>query len=410
MPPARFVLVHTLSHLLLHQVALQCGYSTASIRERLYCRESGDPEGPPMSGVLLYTASPDSEGTLGGLVALSEPARLAAVLRDAVSRAKLCSTDPMCAGHHAGELGDTLHNAACHACLFVPETSCEASNRYLRPRSSSPDSRPFRQRLLHMSDAVTDTAVEAALHVPGELLAAGAETVENAPGWSMGSHSALINASPAARYREHAETIAQAWSRTPDVAGAVVAATMRAAATAVGAVRAEHKVSLVWTGPSTKAVCPRLTRSVLAALVANATESLVLVSFASHDVAELTAALTGAIARGVDVTLILETPDDPGGPLVIGPTHPFAPIKDTASFYRWPCEARKALFAVTARLHAKCVIADRSSALITSANLTSAGINDNIELGVLIEAGSLPAMLHDHLSLLIEDRTLEEVG
>ncbi len=131
MPPARFVLLHTVSHLLLHQVALECGYSTASIRERLYCRESGDPEGPPMAGVLLYTASPDSEGTLGGLVALSEPARLAGVLRDAVSRAKLCSTDPMCADHHAGDLGDTLHNAACHACLFAPETSCEAGNRYL---------------------------------------------------------------------------------------------------------------------------------------------------------------------------------------------------------------------------------------------------------------------------------------
>ena len=131
MPPARFVLLHTVSHLLLHQVALECGYSTASIRERLYCRESGDPEGPPMAGVLLYTASPDSEGTLGGLVALSEPTRLAGVLRDAASRAKLCSTDPMCADHHAGDLGDTLHNAACHACLFAPETSCEAGNRYL---------------------------------------------------------------------------------------------------------------------------------------------------------------------------------------------------------------------------------------------------------------------------------------
>ncbi len=131
MPPARFVLLHTLSHLLLHQVALECGYSTASIRERLYCRESGDPEGPPMAGVLLYTASPDSEGTLGGLVALSEPARLASVLREAMSRAKLCSTDPMCADHHAGDLGDSLHNAACHACLFTPETSCESGNRYL---------------------------------------------------------------------------------------------------------------------------------------------------------------------------------------------------------------------------------------------------------------------------------------
>ena len=131
LPPARFVLLHTLSHLLIHQVALECGYSTASIRERLYSRESGSPTGPPMAGVLLYTASPDSEGTLGGLVALTAPNRLASVFREAITRAKLCSTDPMCADHHAGDLGDTLHNAACHACLFAPETSCEAGNRHL---------------------------------------------------------------------------------------------------------------------------------------------------------------------------------------------------------------------------------------------------------------------------------------
>ncbi len=130
-PAARFVLLHTLSHLLLLQVALDCGYSSASVRERLYCREPGDPDGPPMAGVLLYTASPDSEGTLGGLVALSEPSRLASVFRDAFARARLCSTDPMCADHQAGDLGDTLHNAACHACLFAPETSCEMGNRFL---------------------------------------------------------------------------------------------------------------------------------------------------------------------------------------------------------------------------------------------------------------------------------------
>ena len=156
------------------------------------------------------------------------------------------------------------------------------------------------------------------------------------------------------------------------------------------AMRAENQISLVWTGPTTEAVGLRSTRSVLETLVANATGSLVLVSFASYDVADLTEALASAIARGVEVTLILETPDDPGAPLVIGSAHPFAPIKNTASFYRWPLETRETFFAATARLHAKCIIADQSSALITSANLTSAGINDNIELGVLIEAGPLP--------------------
>lgn len=68
---------------------------------------------------------------LGGLVALAEPDRLASTLRDALNRAGLCSTDPMCADHLADESQDTLHHAACHACMFVPETSCEHGNRYL---------------------------------------------------------------------------------------------------------------------------------------------------------------------------------------------------------------------------------------------------------------------------------------
>ena len=260
-----------------------------------------------------------------------------------------------------------------------------------------------------MSNAISNAAVEAALEVPGDLLEAGAAAIENAPEWSLGSQTALIGASPASHYRKHAEKISWAWSQTPAVSGAVVAASIRAASMAAEAVRSEHKVSLVWTGPSTEAVGLRTTRAVLNTLVANATKSLVLVSFTSYDVADLTASLAEAIGRGVEVSLILETPEDPGAPLVIDPTHPFAPIKETARFYRWPREAREAFFAATARLHAKCVIADQSSTLITSANLTSAGINDNIELGVLIEAGPLPERLHRHLELLIEESVLEAV-
>ena len=135
-PRARFLLLHSLAHMLIHQVALDCGYSTASIRERLYSRTPD--EGDPMAGVLLYTASPDSEGTLGGLVALAEPNRLEATLHNALERAGLCSTDPMCADHLASDTEDALHHAACHACLFVPETSCEHGNRYLDRATAAP--------------------------------------------------------------------------------------------------------------------------------------------------------------------------------------------------------------------------------------------------------------------------------
>jgi hypothetical protein len=129
-PGERYVLLHTLAHLLINELALECGYSAASIRERIYARDADNPD-EAMAGVLLYTAAPDSEGTLGGLVALGEPDVLGRLLDQALRRAALCGSDPHCADHTPGEHEDVLHAAACHACLFVPETSCEWGNRYL---------------------------------------------------------------------------------------------------------------------------------------------------------------------------------------------------------------------------------------------------------------------------------------
>lgn len=126
----RFVLLHSLAHALINQLAIECGYSSASIAERIYSRAPGQ-EGPPMAGILLYTSAPDAEGTLGGLVALGRPKVFASVLDQALERASLCSSDPLCADHEPSAEGDALHAAACHACLLVSETSCRAGNRFL---------------------------------------------------------------------------------------------------------------------------------------------------------------------------------------------------------------------------------------------------------------------------------------
>ncbi len=126
----RYVLLHTLAHVLMRQLALESGYAMASIRERIYSLPPTDEDGP-MAGVLLYTAATDSEGTLGGLVGLGEPAELGRHLAQALERASLCTSDPWCAEHHPYRDGTTLHGAACHACLFAPETSCERGNKYL---------------------------------------------------------------------------------------------------------------------------------------------------------------------------------------------------------------------------------------------------------------------------------------
>jgi hypothetical protein len=130
-PSARYVMIHALSHALLRQLSIECGYSAASLQERIYSRGPGSATGPPMAGLLLYTAAADSEGTLGGLVSLGRPRELGRHFGQALEAMRLCASDPLCAEHVPGGEGATLHGAACHACLFASETSCESGNKYL---------------------------------------------------------------------------------------------------------------------------------------------------------------------------------------------------------------------------------------------------------------------------------------
>jgi hypothetical protein len=129
-PGIRFILLHSLSHALMRQISLECGYTAASVRERLYCRTAQD-EGGPMAGILIYTAASDSEGTLGGLVQLGQPVTLGRQLQLALESIRICGSDPLCAEHAPVADGRCVHGACCHACLFAPETSCERGNRFL---------------------------------------------------------------------------------------------------------------------------------------------------------------------------------------------------------------------------------------------------------------------------------------
>lgn len=126
-PGIRYVMLHTFAHLLIRELALECGYNAASIRERVYASEAG---GAKMAGILLYTAAADSDGTLGGLVELGNPENLGRLIMQALARARVCSSDPLCAEHDPSE-DRSIHAASCHACVFAAETSCERGNRYL---------------------------------------------------------------------------------------------------------------------------------------------------------------------------------------------------------------------------------------------------------------------------------------
>lgn len=129
-PGMRYILLHSFSHALMRQLSLECGYAAASIRERIYS-STPTADKAAMAGILIYTSAPDSEGTLGGLVNLGEPENLGLHISQALEHAQLCASDPLCAEHAPSQHGRTIHGAACHACLFSPETSCERGNRYL---------------------------------------------------------------------------------------------------------------------------------------------------------------------------------------------------------------------------------------------------------------------------------------
>ena len=124
----KFIMLHTLAHLLITQLSFECGYSVASLSERLYCAEESD--GKKMAGILIYTASGDSEGTLGGLVRQGRPDAFPRIFRKAVYTAKTCSNDPVCI-MSKGQGRDSLNLAACHACALLPETCCEERNSFL---------------------------------------------------------------------------------------------------------------------------------------------------------------------------------------------------------------------------------------------------------------------------------------
>jgi hypothetical protein len=127
-PGLPYLMLHSLAHLLITSVSLECGYPASSIRERIYAVDTGAGKG---YGILLYTGSVDAEGTLGGLVEVGR--KIIPHLQAALERGMLCSNDPVCAQHAPNDERDKrfLHGAACHGCLLIAETSCETFNNHL---------------------------------------------------------------------------------------------------------------------------------------------------------------------------------------------------------------------------------------------------------------------------------------
>jgi hypothetical protein len=124
----QFVLLHTFAHVVINQLAYDCGYGSASLRERLYCDMDNSKDS--MCGVLIYTASGDSEGSMGGLVRQAFQGIFESIVIRAIGKAGWCSSDPICI-ESRGQGAENCNLAACHGCCLLPETSCEEGNRLL---------------------------------------------------------------------------------------------------------------------------------------------------------------------------------------------------------------------------------------------------------------------------------------
>jgi hypothetical protein len=124
-PGLAYIMLHTLSHLLLTEISLDCGYSASAIKERVYAISGQG------YGILLYTSTTGSEGSLGGLVNIGR--NIENYLHRSLQRGRLCSNDPICAHHDPSNIEEDrlLHGAACHGCVLIAETSCENRNEFL---------------------------------------------------------------------------------------------------------------------------------------------------------------------------------------------------------------------------------------------------------------------------------------
>jgi phosphatidylserine/phosphatidylglycerophosphate/cardiolipin synthase-like enzyme len=249
-----------------------------------------------------------------------------------------------------------------------------------------------------------DEIRSAADHYPAgqiEALAAAFGTVG-----SVGSAGNVASQFPTPLLRDQAADLVEAWKASPDgINGAAIALALRAAGATAQAIRGEMTVEPVWTGPATSEMAVRLSRAALLEVIGLARDQLILVSYAAYRVNDLVNALLAARSRGVDIRFVLETTEASGGALSFDASEAFAALVGQARFYVWPAEQRPP----GGKLHVKAAIADEYAALVTSANLTGAAMDQNMELGLLVKGGSVPRRISRHFMTLIDQDALVRV-
>ena len=186
------------------------------------------------------------------------------------------------------------------------------------------------------------------------------------------------------------------------------AAALRSAAYTAERMKREQSVEMVWTGPSTTFVSTRHTERALMEIVANAERELFVVSFVAYNVEEVVKALRNAVERGVRVDILLESSNKHGGKVDIDSIRTFSEKIPEANLYVWN-EGKTSEEGLQGSVHAKCAVCDGKWAFITSANLTKAAMERNMELGVLVKGGDLPKSLQRHLQALVDTKKIGKI-
>ncbi len=188
-----------------------------------------------------------------------------------------------------------------------------------------------------------------------------------------------------------------------------IAAALRAAAQAVSLMEGKGSVELVWTGPKTGLIPTRQTEQVLIEVIDSARLDLFLVTYVFYRASGITRALNAALKRGAAVRILLESSIEQGGAIKGDSIGGMREAVPGATIYIWdPAARRPSGTAAGAAVHAKCAVADEKLAFITSANLTSAAMERNMELGLLIRQGDVPRRLREHLGALISTKVIAE--
>jgi cardiolipin synthase len=244
--------------------------------------------------------------------------------------------------------------------------------------------------------ALLDAVVDLVALVSPTRVRAIADRLRGLAGAADAPSPRVLADTPAAR--EAVARVLAAWSGHPrpgdEVAGMLLGATE-----ARRRIEDESNVEFVWTGPTTRFVPTRRTEQVLLDLIGGVQHDLFLVSFVAYDVPSVAVALNEAAARGVSLMALFEAPKWRGGTLDYDPAAKMQALVPAMVTFNWKDRAESF---VDGKVHAKVAVADAGRAFITSANLTGAALERNMEAGVLFHGGSVPRTLRDHLQALID--------